>query len=171
MERRNPRRPMPSRTAPGLPARWAAESGAVLSCPGDGRPLRFFLLMRLSGGVGSSGKGERSHANGAGTHKASVPTQPPIGETLRVPAVSDGDALPLTGGCAGLETLCVPAVPDDDAPPLTGGCAGMAGKSEPKPGPGKGTKRVKSNPDQAAMNGGTGQKKSTRRKKGGSSLG
>ena len=30
-------------------------------------------------GVGSSGKGERSYVNVAGTHKTSVPTQPPIG--------------------------------------------------------------------------------------------
>ena len=102
----------------------------------------------VSGGAASSGM--------AGTRKTSAPTQPPIG----------GGAAP--SGTAGTRKCAVPTQPPIDgrgAPP------GMAGKSEPKPGPGKETKRVKSNPDQAAMNGGTGQKKSTRRKKGWSSLG
>ena len=176
-------------------------------------------------GVGSSGKGERGRVNGAGTHKTSVPTQPPIGGgaapsgsagTRRTfaptqPPVSNGASPsgtagtrktsapvqpPVSGGAAPSGTAGTRRTSAPTQPPIGGGAAssgtagtrksavptqppiggrgappGMAGKSEPKPGPGKGTKRVKSNPDQAAMNGGTGQKKSTRRKKGGSSLG
>ncbi len=176
-------------------------------------------------GVGSSGKDERGHVNGAGTHKVSVPTQPPIGGRQPPPGTAgtgrtsvpaqppiNGGAPPsgtagtrrtsapvqppVSGGAASSGTAGTRKTSAPAQPPVGGGAAssgtagtrkcavptqppiggrgappGMAGKSEPKPGPGKGTKRVKSNPNQAAMNGGTGQKKSTRRKKGGSSLG
>ena len=124
-----------------------------------------------SGGTSSSGT--------AGTYKTSVPIQPPVSGgalpsgTAGTHKTSVSTQPPASGraassGTAGTRKSAVPT-----QPPIGGRGVppGMAGKSEPKPGPGKGTKRVKSNPDQAAMNGGTGQKKSTRRKKGGSSLG
>ena len=50
---------------------------------------------------------------------------------FRVPAVPDGAAPPLTGGCAGPGALRVPAVPDGATPPLTGGCAGPGGLRVP----------------------------------------
>ena len=102
----------------------------------------------VSGGVPSSGT--------AGTRKTSSPAQPP----------ASGGTSP--SGIAGTRKSAVPT-----QPPIGGRGTppGTAGKSEPKPGPSNGAKRVKPNPAQAAMNGGTGHKKNTRRKKGGSGLG
>lgn len=63
-------------------------------------------------GVGVSGKGERSHINGAGTRKSSVPTQPPIG----------GRSAPSgTAGTGKAPTPAQPAVSGGTSPSGTAG--------------------------------------------------
>ena len=153
------------------PVQPPVSGGAASSGTAGTRKTSAPVQPPVSGGAASSGT--------AGTRRTSAPTQPPIGGgaapsgTAGTRRTSAPTQPPIGGGAASSGTAGTRKCAVPTQPPIGGRGAppGMAGKSEPKPGPGKGTKRVKSNPNQAAMNGGTGQKKSTRRKKGGSSLG
>ena len=123
--------------------------------------------------------GEAASSGTAGTRKASAPTQPPIGGRASPSGTAGTGKAPITsqppvsGGAASSGTAGTHKTAVPSQPPIGGRGAppGTAGKAVPKSGPNTGTKRVKSTPAQAAMNGTAGHKKNTRRKKGGTDIG
>ena len=78
-------------------------------------------------GVGASGKGERSHINGAGTRKSSVPTQPTIGGrsapfgTAGTGKAPNPTQPPVSGGASPSGSAGTGKAPTASQPPVSGG--------------------------------------------------